>query len=126
MSTGRQRVSAPYFDIAMSCGSLPPAQESEEREGKYDWLSSELVDRTDTTRGDTENMETMIQMYSLSGQRLLDQVDQRMVKTLQGVNAAGSRLATGVYLALVTVCGIGGPVRCEMKKLIVLTFARVK
>lgn len=113
----------PYFYINANCGVaatasdprlLVPLQlEKLQAEVRSGFLQLEV-------RG--EGIESVqVQLFNLSGRKLIDQMSAGATLTVPLVNDEGQRLANGVYLYIVTVRGWDGQIiRSEIRKLAIL------
>jgi len=107
---GTVTATAPYFDITLGCGTVISATEprllvplSLER------VQAELRAGQVWVEAQGEGIASVhLQLFDLSGRKLLDQSSVSNVLTLPAVTHSGQPLATGVYLYVVRVRGFDG------------------
>jgi uncharacterized repeat protein (TIGR01451 family) len=120
---GTVTATAPYFDITLGCGTVISATEprllvplSLER------VQAELRAGQVWVEAQGEGIASVhLQLFDLSGRKLLDQSSVSNVLTLPAVTHSGQPLATGVYLYVVRVRGFDGQEYVSaVRKLVIL------
>jgi hypothetical protein len=118
--SGRQRVSAPYVDVSMSCGNLPIGQRSQE-EALHKSSSSALG--SSAKNFDPQTLPMHLELFDLQGRELINLYGESRSALLSAATNANASLANGVYFMIVTIRAKDNDrnvLAREMKKFIVL------